>query len=268
MYNLELLDKNIIQKNLSKKNLAHADKLIIFDKLPSTNTYLSEQLKLDNNKLEICLAESQTAGRGRLGRHWVSPYGRNIYLSLAWCFKKDIQELSGLSLATAVAVIEVLNKYGINENINLKWPNDILWQNRKLAGVLIELFKKTNNEYDAVIGVGLNLDMPKSLYKNIDQPWCDIATIIDDQPERNRLAGMLINNLINTMNLYQEKGLKKYITKCKKHDAANGKKVCILNANKKVFGIGKGIDADGCFLLEKPNGEIEKFVTGEVSLRI
>ena len=263
---IELLDKKNITQYVDNKNLRYINKIEIFDELPSTNTYLADEIKTSNTN-SICFAEHQTAGRGRLGRSWLSPFAKNIYLSLSWQFTKSPQELSSLGLAVAVAITEALKIYGIKEDIALKWPNDVLWQNRKLAGILVELFGETHHVYNAIIGVGLNVNMPPKLGKKITQKWCDIAQITNSKPQRNKLAGILLDQLLTAVSIYQDNGLKLFIKKWRKLDATYGKKVTIITSLQKFTGTGLGINESGYFLLKDSSGKVQAFASGEVSLK-
>jgi BirA family transcriptional regulator, biotin operon repressor / biotin---[acetyl-CoA-carboxylase] ligase len=260
---LELLDKKLIHQYA--KNFA-LNELAIFDELPSTNSYLAELIKTKKNNINVCLAEQQTAGRGRLGRTWVSPFAQNIYLSLAGKFSCGPHELSGLSLAVAVAVVEALTKYGIKSGLAVKWPNDILWKDLKLAGILIDLFGETNYIYNAIIGIGLNVNMSKEIGKKIDQPWCDVAQITHSTPKRNQLVGLLLNQLSAAINLYQNSGLQPFIKKWQKLDTTYGKKVSVYTPMQKISGLALGINSQGYFLLKDQSGKIHTFAAGEVSL--
>jgi len=266
---LELLDKKIIAQSISAEYKAFVDDLVILDETPSTNTYLAELIKTKTKNNNICFAESQSAGKGRLGRRWVSPYARNIYLSLRWDFAKELSELSGLSLAIAVAVAEALNGYGIKKDIALKWPNDVLWQKRKLAGILIEISGEAHNICHTIIGVGLNVNMPQKTSQAIDQPWCSVAQITKDIPQRNKLAGLLLDNLLITLSEFQKNGLKSFFEKWHELDITYGKQVTIIiPQQQKISGIGSGINDKGCFLLKDSSNEIQTFAVGEVSLKI
>ena len=265
---MELLDKNIISQHVNHNYHHYLDNMVIFNKLPSTNTYLCEQAKTNSNTIAICFAEQQTAGRGRLGRRWVSPFGENIYLSILWPFKfnKESQELSGLGLAIAVAVTATLYNYGIKNNIAVKWPNDVQWKNRKIAGILIELAKKSHNICNTVIGVGLNVNMQELNTEQIEQPWCSIAQIIDTTPERNKLAGLLLNELLKTILQYQQHGLKPFVEKWRQLDLTYGKKVNIITQQTTITGTSLGINEQGYFLLNTPDHRILSFIAGEISL--
>jgi BirA family transcriptional regulator, biotin operon repressor / biotin---[acetyl-CoA-carboxylase] ligase len=268
---LELLDKNIITQHVNHEWHHYLNNMVIFDELPSTNTYLSEQAKTNNNTFSICFAEHQTAGKGRLGRRWISPFAENIYLSLLWPFNfnKESHELSGLSLAIAVAITEALNRYGIKNNIALKWPNDVLWKNRKIAGILIELTKKPYNIYNAVIGVGLNVNMRQLAAEQIEQPWCSVAQITDAVPEKNKLAGLLLNELLKAIFEYKQHGLKSFIKKWQQLDITCGKKVIITTQQTEITGTSLGINEQGHFLLNTTIGNrIMSFIAGEISLTL
>lgn len=265
---LELLDKKLICKYLDNKYRSLESQMVILDEVPSTNTYLVEQTKQQRNKkpgVSICFAECQTAGRGRMERSWFSPYSRNIYLSILVHFDKDISKLGGFSLAIAVGIIEALQSYGIADTVFLKWPNDLIWQNKKLAGILVDLFGEANGGCYAVIGVGLNVKMSPN--PEIDQPWCDVAGILHKDPERNKLAGLLLNSLISVVEVFKLSGLQPFCARWRSLDINYGKKITLTSANKKVTGIGCGIDGDGSLLLKTCDGEVRRFVSGEVSLR-
>ena len=191
-----------------------------------------------------------------------------IYLYIGILPKKS-SELSGLSLAIAVAVAEALANYGIKKDLALKWPNDVLWQKRKLAGILIELYGEAHNVCQAIIGVGLNVNMPQKLSREIEQPWCDIAQITKDIPQKNRLAGLLLNKLLTTLAGFQKNGLKPFIKKWHELDIAYGKKVTIVTSQQqKISGIGCGVNDKGYFLLKDHSDKIQAFAVGEVSLRL
>lgn len=264
---LEFLDKEKIGQYLTAPHKKYLDKIVIFDEIPSTNSYLIELAKNTPNCGErICLAEGQTAGRGRLGRQWFSPYAKNIYLSLLWHFAKEPHELGGLSIAVAVATLEALQRYGIRQDIKLKWPNDILWQQRKLAGILIEISGVAHNVCGAVIGIGLNVNISKALGQNIGQPWCDVAEIINATPQRNKLVGLLIDQLLTAVALFQREGLEPFIEKWRELDISYGRQVTIITPQEQITGIARGINEKGHFMLQDKFGKMRSFVAGEVSL--
>lgn len=265
---LELLNKKNIAAYINQEFDDYKNKIVVYESLPSTNSYLAELIKTNGYKKSICFAEHQTAGKGRLGRKWISPYAKSIYLSLAWQFSKSPYELSGLGLAMAIATVAALKICGIEKDIALKWPNDVLWRKKKLGGILVELFGEAHHIYHAIIGVGLNVNIPQETGKKITQPWCDITQITNESLSRNKLAGVLLNQFLITLVSYQNTGLKPFIKKWHKLDASYGKKVTIITPQQTVSGIGAGIDDNGYFLLEDKQKKILSFASGEVSLRI
>lgn len=264
---LELLDKKSIEKYIEVNYRHYFKNSIIIDTLASTNSYLVELAKDKKNKVSICFAENQTAGRGRMGRHWISPYGRNIYLSLLWRSRQDLYQLNGLSIAIVIAVIEALKAYGIKKKLMLKWPNDVLWKQCKLAGILIDLFGESHNVYNVIIGVGVNVNMPIKAGHQIKQPWCDLAQITHSMPSRNKLAGILLSQILKALEIYQVRGLSAFSSQWKQLDICYNKPVKIITPTEVIAGIGRGIDNQGHFLLQKANGEIKTFAVGEVSLQ-
>ena len=122
----------------------------------------------------VCTAEQQTAGRGRRGREWISPFGRNLYVSTVWEFTQGAAALEGLSLAVGVAVAQALKGLGLPE-VQLKWPNDIQHEGKKLGGVLLEMVGDASRQCQVVVGIGVNVAMPGAAANAIDQAWTDIS---------------------------------------------------------------------------------------------
>lgn len=258
---MELLEINLIRKHLSASN-SKLEKIIILEETSSTNDYLLQQsLSFDDVPL-VCFAEKQTAGRGRLGRSWYSPYAQNIYLSFLWNFNKKANELFGLSMVVALAVVTALKDYGIKIGLTLKWPNDVMWQNRKLAGILVETVSRADY-LQAVIGVGLNVSMEQRNIPEINQSWTAIAEIIKAIPERNKIAGLLLNQLFDYVTFFQEKGLEVFLAEWQRYDGYLNKELIFMDNDKKIVGVGRGIDSTGALLLATANG-IRKFCSGAI----
>jgi BirA family biotin operon repressor/biotin-[acetyl-CoA-carboxylase] ligase len=262
----ELLDLRKIKSCLSLKYHGYIKKSIIFDEIPSTNNYLLEQLQNKNHDVAICLAEMQTAGRGKFNRRWLSPFGNNIYLSLLWHFLNDLPQLSGLSLVIAVAMMRALKKCGISHGISVKWPNDIMWHGRKLGGVLIDLRGEFNFNCDAIIGVGLNLYLPGGLKKALDFPATDLTEITQCFPERNKLIAYLLEELFDVLTVFQKQGFQPFMQDFAAVDSTLDKPVRITLGKDIYHGMGRGVDEEGFFLLETETGAIKKFSCGEASL--
>ena len=265
----ELLDKKIFAEHINKEHNISKKQIHTFNALSSTSDYLIELIKDQKHKHEkyICLAETQIQGRGSPGKAWVSPFAQNIYLSLLWQFIRTPQELNGLGLVIAIAIIEALEDYGIKKNLGIKWPNDVFWEKKKLAGILIELFSKTHRICNTVIGIGLNINMQQSTGQKISQPWCDIAQITKTTPNRNILAGLLLDKILYTLEIYQKHGLKPFIKKWQELDITYGKKITVVAPLQEISGTSMGINENGHFLLKNDNNEILSFASGEISLK-
>lgn len=219
-----------------------------------------------------CLAEFQTAGRGRRGRTWVSPFGKNIYLSLMWTFDGGAAELEGLSLAVGVAIADGLAMLGV-EKLELKWPNDVLWQGKKLAGILLEMTGDPAGVCQVVIGIGVNVLMPAEAASEIDQPWIDLSSVgrFLNLPrgniERNRLVAALLSQLLPLLQSYKKDRFVAYRHRWEALNAYAGQKVQVHMANKSVDGEMLGVGETGALRLKTVAGE-ELFYGGEVSLRL
>ena len=261
---LELLQHQGIINHLNRESRALLSGLDLHFEIDSTNSDLMRRAPSGLESGHVCLAEIQHQGRGRRGRHWVSPFGSNIYLSLLWRFDDGSARLSGLSLAIAVAVARVLESLGVSE-LAVKWPNDLLHQGRKLAGILLEVAGEADGPCHVVIGLGLNLSMPQSAGGEIDQPWGDLVSA-GLKVGRNQLAGSLINELLQSMQQFQNLGLDPMKQDWQRLDATRDRSISLHFINSVISGIGRGIDEQGMLLLER-NGEISRYASGEVSLR-
>lgn len=263
---LELLDARQIRAQLAEPSHDWIRHLEIHDTIPSTNSYLMEKAAGELKAGHVCLAEQQSEGRGRRGRHWISPFGRNIYLSLFWEYGLAPAALSGLSLAAGLAVIRALHRLGIEE-VGLKWPNDILWNNRKLAGLLLEVSGEQSGPSRVVLGLGMNLRLSEDEADGIDQPW----TSLDQLPggaglSRNRVVAVLLDDLVSVLSRYEEQGFNVMIPEWRKHDLYDGRKVLLQMGSRQIEGVHRGVEASGALLLETADG-VRAYHGGEVSLR-
>lgn len=235
--------------------------------IDSTNRYLMEADRDPADRpARACLAEHQTAGRGRRGRQWQSPFGANIYLSLRWQFADTPVDLSALALMVGVVIAEELERIGV-ASPGLKWPNDLVWQGRKLGGILIELHGEAGGACDVVIGTGLNISMPRTTADAIDQPWVDLEEILGDRrPSRSRLAGKLTGGLIEAIGQFQREGFAPFASRWQRLDLLAGKPVRLEQQGQLIDGVAAGVDADGALRLEV-DGSVRRFLAGDVSLR-
>lgn len=261
---LELLEWQAIEAALEPGCRPHLGGFELHPEIHSTNRHLMERLG-ELKPGHACLAEQQTAGRGRRGREWVSPFGRNIYLSIYWRFEMSPALLAGLGLAMGVAVIRALKELGI-DTPQLKWPNDVLWQGRKLGGILLEMSGESGGPYHVVVGVGMNVHMAGSATPAIDQPWASLDQMTDQPVSRNRVAGLLLGQLLQSLRQFQEGGLEPFVAEWHQADAFAGQQVAIHQGDDTISGYERGIDTNGAIIVEV-NGEPRRFYSGDVSLR-
>jgi BirA family biotin operon repressor/biotin-[acetyl-CoA-carboxylase] ligase len=186
-------------------------------------------------------------------------------MSLLWRFRQVPAELMGLTLAIGVSLCRTLTHQGIND-IQLKWPNDILYHGRKLCGILVEMHGETNGPYAVVVGLGLNVKMNESESGIIDQPWIAMENILSTSVSRNQLAAQLSDDLINTMKQFEKNGLETFLSDWLSRDAYRDQPVTIQMAEQEINGIARGIDSQGALLVET-QGMLKKFYSGEISLR-
>lgn len=262
---LELLAPHKIGLALNNQAKSLISSLEIHQQIDSTNRYLSEQAQKHAPSGSICLAEYQTAGKGRRGRQWVSPFGSNIYLSILWRFQQGPAGISGLSLAIGVAVIRALKIYGIDE-LGLKWPNDLYSQGKKFGGILVEVSGESGGPCVAVIGLGLNMFLPEAEAEGISQAWTDLNKITGrNDLARNELAGLLLNELLPVVAEFETLGIKAYLDEWRDYDCLKQKSATLFIANQPFTGIVQGIDDSGMLLIKRPDGSIQTFASGEVS---
>ncbi|WP_105534223.1 biotin--[acetyl-CoA-carboxylase] ligase [Solimicrobium silvestre] len=228
----------------------------------STNADLLARLPTFSSPL-VLVAETQTAGRGRAGRSWLSAPGSSLTFSLAWPFSQSPQALLGLPLAVGVALADALGSLDVT--VRLKWPNDILKDGKKLAGVLIETANHSNQTW-AVIGVGLNLLMPEELEQQIGRPVADATWLA--QMDRNQLLAILINHLVVCLQQFSNSGFSAFVPSWNAFHAYAGQHVSILDQGQITQqGVALGVDASGCLLLQDQRGVVCSIMAGDVSLR-
>jgi BirA family biotin operon repressor/biotin-[acetyl-CoA-carboxylase] ligase len=261
---MELLDPARLMAHLgdAARPLSAVDVLVEVD---STNAHLLKLAAPEPGRGRACVAEYQHAGRGRRGRHWVSGFGRNVALSLAWSFDLPMAALSGISLAAGVAVADALRAGGVAGH-GLKWPNDVLLDGRKLAGVLVEAGGEANGPTRVVIGVGVNLLLDAASAEAIDQPWTDLRAQLGPIPPRNLLAGLLLSHLVRACQRYGEQGLDPFLDAWRRHDVHLGRQVELRLGEQVVTGRYVGLSPDGGLKLETADGQ-RSFSGGEISLR-
>lgn len=267
---VDLLDRSLIQESLdesARRAIANVDVLMTVD---STNQFLIDALPEGQGTAHLCTAEIQTSGRGRRGRSWVAPFGSGICMSLAWQFAELPPQFSALSLAVGVAIVRALERFGLS-GVRLKWPNDLLWQQRKLGGILIEMRGESSGPARVVIGIGLNTRMPSHVRLQLAEQQAtliaDIFEVLREKtPPRNELIAAIASELVSLLELFGRQGFGPFVDQWRALDALADTEVKVASGNDSVFGTARGVEQDGTLRVEV-GGEIRKFVSGEVSVR-
>lgn len=258
---LELLSHASIVGAMPPESAGLLGELQLLDNIDSTNSFVRGKVDAGAERGFACLAERQSQGRGRHGREWVSPFGRNIYLSLSWHFDEGVAALEGLSLAVGVVVARVIESFGV-KNVALKWPNDILLGRRKVGGVLLEMMGDPVGSCQVIVGIGINLGMSEQVA--IDQPWADLAH--NGQISRNALASALLSELLLALEAYSTRGFSAYRKQWERFDAYRDCPIKLITPRMTVRGLGRGVSATGAIQIEV-GGLVESYSGGEISLR-
>ncbi|MEO8366529.1 MAG: bifunctional biotin--[acetyl-CoA-carboxylase] ligase/biotin operon repressor BirA [Pseudoxanthomonas sp.] len=261
---LELLQADAIVEALPAHIRAGIAALDLAWSLDSTNSELLRR-ETPASGIAILMAERQTGGRGRRGKTWSSPLAAHLYLSVARQFTGGLARLGGLSLVAGVAAAEALHACGYPD-VRLKWPNDLLVDDRKLGGLLVEGGGEHAGPVRAVIGLGVNVRMPEAVAASIDQPWIDLAGLQGHAPARNRIAAILLAHLVPALDQFDAEGLAPFLARYARFDALAGRWVEIHLGADVHSGIALGIAADGALRVEI-GGEERLFHAGEVSVR-
>lgn len=262
---LDLLIHERINAGLDQRSRAQISELNIVHETPSTNQYILDRLSAKAAHGHVCLAEYQSAGRGRHGRQWSSPIAAGLYLSIGWYVDGMAEPLTGLSLAAGVAMVRALNTCGIT-GVSLKWPNDIIADGRKLGGILLQVRGEITGPCLWVLGVGVNVRLPATALAAIDQPATDLATLAASLPPRSVLAAAMLNELLACLRDYPRTGFKPYVRDWQRFDCMSGRQVTLAMANRRIRGRMVGVDSAGALLLSI-DGRIQRYASGELSLR-
>jgi BirA family biotin operon repressor/biotin-[acetyl-CoA-carboxylase] ligase len=237
----------------------------IVDVVESTNSLLLAEAAAGAPSGLTVAAELQTHGRGRRGRGWHSGLGDALTFSLLWRFERSVGALHGLSLAVSVALVRALRAAGVAEAM-VKWPNDVLWRQRKLAGALIEVQGGAAGPTAAVIGVGLNVRMDEAARGRIDQPVADLASA-GVPLHRNRILGQMLAELAAVLGAFEARGFAALKDEWESYHALAGEPVWIVQSGEEPLGgVVAGVGDDGMLLLQTASG-LRRFQSGEVSLR-
>ncbi len=259
---LNLLCRNDIVEEIGSTETLE---LTLLASIDSTNDYLKQSSFVANDSISACVAEYQSAGKGRRGRPWVAPVAGSITLSLRWPFDLPMRKLTGLSIAIGATVAQTLQAMGLKGH-GLKWPNDILVEGKKLAGILVEIQGEMEGPCSAVVGVGLNYRIPEQNSAVIDQPWTDLSKLMEAPLSRSQLTGRILATLMQSCRCYETSGLQPFLPDWARFDLYQGQMIQIQSGSKQTTGRYLGLNADGSLIMET-DGKLTRCYGGEVSLR-
>jgi BirA family transcriptional regulator, biotin operon repressor / biotin---[acetyl-CoA-carboxylase] ligase len=257
-----------IREQLAREAHPHVARIDAAWSIDSTNSALLARANPESGRAEVLLAEYQSAGRGRRGRAWLAPPGGAICLSISWMFREVPQDLGALGLVVGVCTLRALRTHGV-DTLTLKWPNDLLLDERKLGGVLIDLRAESAGPACVIIGIGLNLAVGAELLARIaagGTAATDLASAVQPLPARNAIAASLVSACVAGLLEFERQGLKPFIEDFRAADALRGRPVDVIAADGIARGVARGIDLRGALMLETPQG-VRRFVSGDVTVR-
>lgn len=234
--------------------------------LDSTNAEVLRQLNESRQAPFVIFAERQTAGRGRRGRGWVSPFAENLYCSLVLRLDGGMRQAEALSLTVGLAVVRALHAFGV-QGAGLKWPNDILVDGGKISGILLELLGDPADVCHVVIGIGVNVNMPVNTTEVIDQPWTSMRQCLGQAVDRNGLAGELLRQLDIHLSRHWREGFAGLREEWEACHLWRGKQAALVAGDRVVRGEVIGVDGQGGIRL-CVDGVEQSYSGGELSLRL
>jgi BirA family transcriptional regulator, biotin operon repressor / biotin---[acetyl-CoA-carboxylase] ligase len=262
------LDPQKIRERLARDVRDHVAGVEALWSIASTNTALLQRPNPRCGLSEVLLAEFQSAGRGRRGRAWLAPPGGAICLSLSWTFREVPEDLPALGLVIGVCMVRVLTEAGV-KRAGLKWPNDVLVDGKKLAGVLIDLRAESQGPACVVIGIGMNVALGAPLLEQIAESGTAATDLVStglSDKARNALAADLVSACVRGLLEFEREGLKPFIAEWREADALRGRPVNVASAEGTAKGLARGIDLHGALMVETREG-VQRFISGDVTVR-
>lgn len=238
--------------------------VLVYDSIDSTNAQALRLIERGQPSPFLVLAERQTAGRGRRGRKWVSPFAENLYYSLVLRIEGGMRQLEGLSLVVGLAVMQTLRELGVS-SAGLKWPNDVLVGQKKIAGILLELVGDPADVCHVVLGVGINANMRSA--DEVDQEWTSVRLETGKTVDRNELAACLSLVLKSYLDRHQMSGFSAIQEEWEQNHLWQGRPVSLIAGVNKIDGVVVGIDRQGALRLMVDGAE-RVYSGGELSLRL
>jgi len=263
------LDADVIRESIGEAAAARISGFDAFPEIESTNTYLMQRTGPPPGRLHVAATTNQTMGRGRHGRTWQSPPGSGLCLSLAYTFGVQPANLSALTLAIGIGVIDALADTGVG-GVQLKWPNDLIADDGKLGGILTESQSQASGAVTVVTGVGVNVNLGDmsnfELEVDSARRVADLARFAATLPKYEDLAARLIDSLCTTFVDFEADGFDRYARRWVEHDWLYGRDLVIDTEQRQVAGTGAGIADDGALLVDTGKGGIHRITSGSVVL--
>ncbi|QVL57562.1 MAG: biotin--[acetyl-CoA-carboxylase] ligase [Simkaniaceae bacterium] len=232
------------------------------EKVNSTNTYAKENYShFDLSEMTRITADEQTAGRGRFNRSWVSPKGENIYMTYFFTSDKNVMDLNNLAQILSLSITKLLNKIGLSPHI--KWPNDVLVNGKKIAGILCETID-LHEKFGVVLGTGINVNMPKDALDQIDQPATSLFVELGEKQELDSLIKRLEGYFLEDYHLYKRDGFKPFYMSYDALLTHKGKPISLKQNEHVISGVLHSLNPDGRLNILLDNGEIQTLSSGEI----
>ncbi|MBT8086711.1 MAG: biotin--[acetyl-CoA-carboxylase] ligase [Gammaproteobacteria bacterium] len=262
-----MLDAEAILADVNGTTRSHVTSLEVFDEIASTNSYLMDKRGPAPGELYIAVTTNQTAGRGRQGRRWLSPPGSGLCLSIAYTVASRTDNLSALTLAVGIGAITSLQDVNA-QGIRIKWPNDLVAENRKLGGILTEAKTHAEGSVTVVIGVGLNLDLGEGFDLGNEakraMPVTDLNRIVATMPAPDTLAARLINRLHAAIMNFEAAGFAYFAREWAKHDWLLGRELTVDTSSEQLRGTGAGVARDGALLVDVGSADPRRITAGTI----
>ena len=261
------LDAEVIRQFMSGPDRDRLVHIKVFSEIDSTNSYLMQMPGPELGKLNIAVTSNQTAGRGRHGKTWQSPPGSGLCLSAAYTFQRQPKNLPALTLALGLGAINALKEFGAS-GVELKWPNDLVALDGKLAGILTEVRQQSADAVTVVTGIGVNVDLTGQPDFRIETDWAqqvvDLKSICDVPPSHGELAGQFTTHLMHAFIDFEASGFAATADRWSRYDWLLGRDITIETANKQFSGVGAGVDEDGALLVDTPESGIRRVTSGTI----
>jgi len=236
----------------------------VLHQVDSTN---SELLRMKGSMhRSVCLAEQQVGGRGRRGRQWYATPYKNLMMSMGWVYPEWPNAVSALGLVAALAAARALEDIGA-QGVGIKWPNDLMWHEQKLGGILVDVSGEAGGTCEVVVGIGINVCLDAHAARYIDQPWADLTQIVSPAPERNLLAAILIRHLLDLLSSFPANGLAGCKKEWRARHVLEGKDVNLVTERETVAGRVVGVEDSGALMVRNRSGVLQRYFHGDVSIR-